>query len=82
MKIDISYHKYNKQLGNCTIEVPNEQVTEVLHNFKNFFSQELQEAVITPKGANTVISFQAEQAKIAVLQELIAIAYNVTAQLN
>ena len=81
-QITISYDKYNNQLANCQIELPNESVTELRLHFQKFLGPELNQGIFTRNGERTTIQFQASKAKIQTLEKVIHATQQMTARLN
>ncbi len=81
-QITISYHKYNDQLANCLIELPNESVAELRLHFQRFLGPELDQGTFTQNGERTIINFQASKAKIQTLEKIIHATKEMTARLN
>ena len=63
-KIDIQYNKETNDLGQCTIEIYDHQVNELLQHFQSMFGEELKRASFTKKNDQTVITFLAPNSKI------------------
>jgi len=81
-KVNISYHRDNRSIGKCEIELPNEMVDELLEKFQRLFSEELKTATFTNIGTNTLISFLASRKKIQMLEEIMVAVTNLTVRLN
>ena len=81
-QITISYHKYNDQLANCQIELPNDSVAELRLHFQRFLGPELNQGTFTQNGERTTIQFQASKAKIQTLEKVIQATQRMTARLN
>lgn len=81
-KIDLQYNKYTDDLGKCTIEIEDHQVTNLLQTFQLLFSEELKQAFFSKKYGRTVIFFSAPKAKIIRLEKVICQAKKAFAQLN
>jgi len=81
-QITISYHKYNNQLANCQIELPNESVDELRLHFQKFLGPELEQGTFTQNGEKTIIKFQANKSKIRTLEKVIHATQQMTARLN
>ena len=62
-QITISYHKYDDQLANCQIELPNESVAELRLHFQRFLGPELNQGTFTQNGERTTINFKLVERK-------------------
>ena len=81
-KIDIKYNKETNDLGQCTIEIDDHQVNELLQHFQPLFGEELKRASFSTKNDQTVISFLAPKSKIMRLEKVIYQAKEAMARLN
>ena len=81
-KIDIIYHRATDDWGQCIIEIEEEQVHEVLKNFKHLFREELKQASFSEENGYIIIAFLAPKHKIQHLEKVIREAQAVYAQLN
>jgi len=81
-KIDIKYNKETDDLGQCTIEIDDHQVHELLQHFQPLFGEELKRASFSKKNDQTIISFLAPKSKIMRLEKVIHEALEVLARLN
>lgn len=81
-KIEIQYNKETDDLGQCTIEIDDQQVNDLLENFQSLFGEELQRASFSKKEGKTIISFQAAKSKIQQLEQVIHQALEAMARMN
>ncbi len=81
-KIDIQYNKETNDLGKCTIEIDDQQVTELLQHFQPLFGEELKRASFSKQNGQTIISFLAPKSKIMQLEKVIYQAKEAMARLN
>ena len=84
-KIDIIYHRATDDWGQCIIEIEEEQVHEVLINFRHLFREfreELQQASFSEENGCMIIAFLAPKHKIEHLEKIIQEAQAVYAQFN
>ena len=81
-KVNISYHRDDRELGKCEIELPNEMVDELQEKFQRLFSEELKSATFRSNGSNTIISFLASRKKIKLLEQIMMTVTDMTARLN
>lgn len=81
-RIAIQYNKATEEAGQCTIEIADAQVTELLQHFQPLFGEELRRATFSKKQEQTVICFQAPKAKIQQLEKVLQEAKTAVARLN
>jgi len=80
--ITIQYNTATNDQAQCTIEIADAQVEELLHHFQPLFAAELRRASFSKKQEQTVISFWASKAKIQRLEQVIQEAKAMVARLN
>jgi len=79
----IRYHKFDdNELGECEIEVPNDEANELIMHFKTPFGIELSKGQIIKYKEVTHIIFKASKRKLQALEKTIAIASQAIARLN
>jgi len=80
--ITIQYNPATNDEGQCTVEIADAEVSELLQQFQPLFAEELRRASFSKKQGQTVISFQASKGKIQRLEQVLREAKAMVARLN